>query len=515
MNKIAAERNQRTLLELANMPGNDVCADCKARNPRWASHNLGIFICMNCASIHRKMGTHISKVKSLTMDTWTREQVEHMKNTGNVKCNSYYNPNETRHPPPTNMVDSERDSDLEKYIRSKYEFKSFINRAAAAAALLGPSKSLNRLSPGPQARSQTVLTTATNSTPSAPPPVPPKNPSPAPPPVTAASSTPAQLTTATPSTFSPPSFRSVSQPVSSSPTTFTSQTSFASGIKTQSPSVAQQSSTWAALASLQSPSSSVQPSFTPSQSLQSQTQQTNTPSFSMSPNPFSGLSASPSSPFPSSVSSISTRAGQDGVPRSASLGTGLALNVNVGSPMGSLTPGGSSPFQTQTTLGASSPFQPSPSPFQPQINGAPSFQPQQALGLGLSAQNMNPYAGLSTSPMGTNAFAGQPTGSFQSQSSPYMQTNPLQPQPSPQPSPFQQQQQMFQPQMPMQSASSTNPFFQTQSPVAAQPQAFPPSPSPFGQPQMQQPMHATGNPFNNWQGQQQQMGFAGQHWTGM
>ncbi|TEB32685.1 Arf GTPase activating protein, partial [Coprinellus micaceus] len=51
------------------------CADCKARNPRWTSHNLGIFICMNCASIHRKLGTHITKVKSMTMDTWTKEQV--------------------------------------------------------------------------------------------------------------------------------------------------------------------------------------------------------------------------------------------------------------------------------------------------------------------------------------------------------------------------------------------------------------------------------------------------------
>jgi hypothetical protein len=61
MNKITAERNQRAVLELAALPGNgeflqfwfgqqkqttltDVCADCKARNPRWASWNLGIFI---------------------------------------------------------------------------------------------------------------------------------------------------------------------------------------------------------------------------------------------------------------------------------------------------------------------------------------------------------------------------------------------------------------------------------------------------------------------------------------
>lgn len=42
-----------------------------------------------------------------------------MKSKGNVKSNAHYNPDEVKHPPPTNMIDSERDSDLEKYIRCK------------------------------------------------------------------------------------------------------------------------------------------------------------------------------------------------------------------------------------------------------------------------------------------------------------------------------------------------------------------------------------------------------------
>lgn len=32
------------------------------RGPRWASVNLGIFICMQCSGIHRSLGVHISKV---------------------------------------------------------------------------------------------------------------------------------------------------------------------------------------------------------------------------------------------------------------------------------------------------------------------------------------------------------------------------------------------------------------------------------------------------------------------
>ncbi|EGO00991.1 hypothetical protein SERLA73DRAFT_179008 [Serpula lacrymans var. lacrymans S7.3] len=141
--KITVERNQRILMELVLVPGNDVCADCRSRNPRWASHNLGIFLCVSCASIHRKMGTHITKVKSITLDSWTKEQVEVMKQNGNVKSNAHYNPNEARHPPPTNMIDTERDSELEKYIRNKYEFKRFIDRSALASSRLDPSRSVS------------------------------------------------------------------------------------------------------------------------------------------------------------------------------------------------------------------------------------------------------------------------------------------------------------------------------------------------------------------------------------
>lgn len=48
--------------------------------PRWASWNLGIFLCIRCAGIHRNLGVHISKVKSVNLDTWTPEQVVVSKN---------------------------------------------------------------------------------------------------------------------------------------------------------------------------------------------------------------------------------------------------------------------------------------------------------------------------------------------------------------------------------------------------------------------------------------------------
>ncbi|KAI1428619.1 hypothetical protein F5Y12DRAFT_675222 [Xylaria sp. FL1777] len=119
MSKRQQARNERALQDLVqSVPGNNVCADCGARNPSWASWNLGIFLCMRCAAIHRKLGTHISKVKSLSMDSWTNEQVESMKRTGNAASNKTYNPQGKRPPVPVDA--DEADSAMERFIRSKY-----------------------------------------------------------------------------------------------------------------------------------------------------------------------------------------------------------------------------------------------------------------------------------------------------------------------------------------------------------------------------------------------------------
>ncbi|PIN17510.1 hypothetical protein CDL12_09821 [Handroanthus impetiginosus] len=82
--------NEHRLNEgLLKLPENRECADCQSKAPRWASTNLGIFLCMQCSGIHRSLGVHISKVRSTTLDTWLPKQVVFMQRMGNEKSNEY------------------------------------------------------------------------------------------------------------------------------------------------------------------------------------------------------------------------------------------------------------------------------------------------------------------------------------------------------------------------------------------------------------------------------------------
>jgi hypothetical protein len=54
----------------------------------WVSTNLGVFLCINCAGVHRSLGTHLSVILSLELDDWTDTHVmEHILHVGNKMAN--------------------------------------------------------------------------------------------------------------------------------------------------------------------------------------------------------------------------------------------------------------------------------------------------------------------------------------------------------------------------------------------------------------------------------------------
>ena len=55
-----AANHQKILLHLLNtIDENKYCCDCDAKGPRWASWNLGLFVCIRCSGIHRSLGEQV------------------------------------------------------------------------------------------------------------------------------------------------------------------------------------------------------------------------------------------------------------------------------------------------------------------------------------------------------------------------------------------------------------------------------------------------------------------------
>ncbi|KAJ5825664.1 Arf GTPase activating protein [Penicillium riverlandense] len=119
-NPTQAAQNQQTIKSLLKLESNKICADCKRnKHPRWASWNLGIFICIRCSGIHRGMGTHISRVKSVDLDAWTDEQLQSVLKWGNSRANKYW---EAKLAP--GHVPAE--AKIENFIRTKYDSKRWV-----------------------------------------------------------------------------------------------------------------------------------------------------------------------------------------------------------------------------------------------------------------------------------------------------------------------------------------------------------------------------------------------------
>ncbi|XP_059997740.1 arf-GAP with coiled-coil, ANK repeat and PH domain-containing protein 3 isoform X3 [Lagenorhynchus albirostris] len=83
-------KGESVLQRMQHVAGNSQCGDCGRPDPRWASINLGVLLCIECSGIHRSLGVHCSKVRSLTLDSWEPELLKLMCELGNSTVNQIY-----------------------------------------------------------------------------------------------------------------------------------------------------------------------------------------------------------------------------------------------------------------------------------------------------------------------------------------------------------------------------------------------------------------------------------------
>uniref|UniRef100_A0A671N7N2 Arf-GAP with coiled-coil, ANK repeat and PH domain-containing protein n=1 Tax=Sinocyclocheilus anshuiensis TaxID=1608454 RepID=A0A671N7N2_9TELE len=132
-------KGESILQRVQSLPGNEICCDCGQADPRWASINLGILLCIECSGIHRSLGVHCSKVRSLTLDTWEPELMKLMCEIGNTVINQIYEgaceEQRLKKPGPSSSR-----QEKEAWIKAKYVERKFLKKMCGSEALVEGSR---------------------------------------------------------------------------------------------------------------------------------------------------------------------------------------------------------------------------------------------------------------------------------------------------------------------------------------------------------------------------------------
>ena len=85
----------------------------------WTCINHGTLVCIRCSGIHRQMGTHISRIRSLQLDEFSNDQLEMLLLVGNQNFNKVYG-----------GICPENEN-IQDFIRDKYISRKFVRSTSA------------------------------------------------------------------------------------------------------------------------------------------------------------------------------------------------------------------------------------------------------------------------------------------------------------------------------------------------------------------------------------------------
>uniref|UniRef100_A0A672HUS2 Arf-GAP with coiled-coil, ANK repeat and PH domain-containing protein n=1 Tax=Salarias fasciatus TaxID=181472 RepID=A0A672HUS2_SALFA len=136
-------RVETILQRIQCLPGNEQCCDCGQADPRWASINLGILLCIECSGIHRSLGVHCSKVRSLTLDSWEPELLKLMCELGNSVINHIYEGSYQEQGLKKPLPSSSR-QEKEAWIKAKYVEKKFLKKLGTTEILINGERKSGR-----------------------------------------------------------------------------------------------------------------------------------------------------------------------------------------------------------------------------------------------------------------------------------------------------------------------------------------------------------------------------------
>jgi hypothetical protein len=115
------EKNSKLVRELAALPANKYCFECGQRGPTYVNITHGSFCCMHCSGILRGLNPP-HRVKSISMATFSNEEIEKLKSMGNEENAKIWL---GLHDGPIKFEPIRLDENVKQHLIQKYERKKW------------------------------------------------------------------------------------------------------------------------------------------------------------------------------------------------------------------------------------------------------------------------------------------------------------------------------------------------------------------------------------------------------